>query len=135
MYSTVLLTKKEDCTSLLEIAKEEKANLEFRKVSLQHRRDVSSGTSITLENDLANVIAQIAQAQSNINSLPDGDTKDKEIVKFKGLDYKLSVLMAKKKRGGIVAVLETEYDIARAEKDITETEDFIAALTERIGTL
>ena len=135
MYSILLLTKKDDCNTMLDIANEEKATLEFRKVSLERHKATSSGSSIDLEAELAGIIAQMAASQTIINTIPDGDTKTKEITKLKGLDYRKDVLTQRKARHGILAVLETEYDIARVEKDIVETDVFIAAITERLNAL
>ena len=134
-YTTTLLTKREDCNVLLDIANEEKASLEFRKVSLERHKEISSGSSMSLEAELASTIAQMAACQTIINSLPDGDTKSKEITKLKGLDYRKDILTQRKNRYGIVAVLETEYDISRVINDIAETDGFIAAVTERLNAL
>ena len=135
MYNITLLTKKEDCDSLLDIANEEKASLAFRKISLERHKEVSTGSSEDLEAELASIIAQMAASQTIINTLPDGDTKTKEITRLKGLDYRKDILTGRKNRHGVVAVLETEYEISRVEKDLIETDVFIAAVTERKNAL
>ena len=129
-YSTLLLKTKDDCNAVLAIANEDKAALEFRKVSLERHKVTSSGSSITIETDLQTIQAQITVSESIIASIPDGDTKDKEITKLKGLDYRKSVLTQRKKSHGVIAVLQTEYDIDTVEKDIATVDSFIEVLNK-----
>lgn len=134
-YSILLLKTKDDCNALLSIANEDKAALEFRKVSLERHRVTSSGSSISIETDLQTIQAQIALSESIIAGIPDGDTKDKEITKLKGLDYRRSVLTQRKKSHGIIAVLQTEYDIESVVKDIATADSFIEAINNRLNGL
>ena len=135
LYNLTLVTKKDDCDALLAIAAEDKASLEFRKTSLERHRVTSSGSTVDLDVELQTVEAAISVSESIIAGIPDGDTKNKEIIKLKGLDYRKAVLTQRKSKHGVVALMETDYDIGCCEKEIEETDAFIAAINERKNAL
>ena len=133
--STQLITTKEDCNALLANAMKEKADLEYRKLTLERHKMVSSSSSVTIAVDLQTIIAQISVSQTILAALPDGKEKDKENEKLLGLQYRYAVLSNRKKSRGIVAVLETEYDIGCIDKQLAENTAFVEAVTVRMNDL
>ena len=132
-FSTLLLKTKDDCNALLATANEDKATLQFRKVTLERHRVTSSGSSISIETDLQMIQAQINVSESIIASIPDGEVKNKEITKLMGLNYRKAVLTDRKNSHGVIAVLQTEHDIDCVDKDIAATDSFIEAIQNRLN--
>ena len=122
-YSFTLLKSKFDCETLINIAKQEKEDLEFRKLSLERKRKTSTSTSIEVETELQSVNAEIAALESVITGLPDGSTKDDIILKKKKLEFKVLLLTERKNNYGIVSLIDKEFDIGRIEKEIEATDN------------
>jgi len=134
-YSILLLKSKDDCNALLATANEDKATLEFRKITLERHRVTSSGSSVSIETELQTLQAQINVSESIIANIPDGDVKSKEQTKLLGLNYRKAVLTERKNSHGVIAVLQTEYDIDCVVKDIAATDLFIETVTARMNEL
>ena len=134
-YSILLLKSKDDCNALLAAANEDKATLEFRKLTLERHRVTSSGSSISIETDLQTIQAQITTSEAIIAGLPDGEAKTKENTKLLGLKYRNAVLTDRKNSHGVMAVLQTEYDIDCVDKQIATTDSFIDIVNNRMNEL
>lgn len=134
-YSTSLLKTKDDCNMLLATANEEKATLAFRKLTLERHKVTSSGSSLSIETDLQTLQAQIIVSESIIASIADGEVKNKEAIKLMGLNYRKAILTERKNSHGVVAVLQTEYDIDCVEKDMAATDSFIETVNTRLNEL
>lgn len=134
-FSTQILTTAFDCNALIEIAKKEKADLDFQKISLERHKDVSSGNASAVETALAIVTSQITSEEATIASLPEGDTKEKEVLKLMSMNLRKARLMHRKSNQGVTDVLETEYEIDRVEKEIASTDLFIEAVNTRLNEL
>ena len=107
VYNFTLLKTKEDCNALLAVATEQKASLEFRKMSLVRHRATSSGSAQEIDTDLLALSGQISISQTIISNIPDGEVKNKEMVKLLGLQYRKAVLEQRKNSHGAIAVMET----------------------------
>ena len=133
--STQMLVTKEDCNTLLAIANDEKETLAFRKVSLERHRVTSSGSSISIETDLQMIQAQINVSESIIANIPDGELKNKEKTRLLGYIHRKAVLTDRKNSHGVIAVLQTEYEIDCVEKQIASTDSFIETVKNRLNEL
>ena len=120
---------------MLAAANEEKATLEFRKLSLERHRVTSSGSSLSIETDLQTIQAQINTSEAIIAGIPDGEAKTKEKTKLLGLNYRKAVLTDRKNSHGVTAVLQTEYDIDCVDKEIATTDTFIDIVNTRLNEL
>ncbi len=134
-YNFTLLTSKEDCNALLAVATEQKASFEFRKLSMERHRATSSGSAQEIDNDIQTVNGLISISESIISNIPDGQVKNKEMVKLLGLQYRKAVIEQRKLSHGVVAVLETEFDMGCVENNIAETDNFINGLKDRLNAL
>lgn len=52
-----------------------------------------------------------------------------------GLNYRKAILTERKNSHGVVAVLQTEYDIDCVEKDMAATDSFIETVNTRLNEL
>ncbi len=134
-YSFTLIKSKADCQSLINIATQGKEDLEFRKLSLERQRRNATMTSIEVETELQSVNAEIAALESVIAGLPEGATKEETIFKKKKLEYKSLLLTERKNNYGVVSLIDKEFDIGCIEKQIEESDVFIAAVTEHMNSL
>jgi hypothetical protein len=134
-YSVSLITNRPDCEALINIAMEEKGNLDYRKLGLTRQRQNVTQTSVEIEAELASVTVEIEALQAVIEGLPDGPTKDETVRKLKKSEYRKFLLEERKGNYGVLALIEKEYDIACIEKDIVETDVFIAALNDKLAVL
>lgn len=134
-YSFTLIKSKADCEALIKIANQGKKDLAFRKLSLERQIENGTTTSIEVETELQTVNAEIAAYESVIASLPDGATKDETIFKKKKLEYKLLILTERKNNYGVVSLVDKEFDIGCIEKQLEESDSFIAAVTDHMNSL
>lgn len=134
-YSFTLLSTKEDCDTAIAIAKKNKNELEYRKITLEHKKQNSVESAVEIETSLQAVNAEIAALESVIAGLPEGETKKDNISKKTKLEYKKFTLSERKESYGVLALLDTEVDIGCVEKDIAEFDTFITGVNERKNTL
>jgi hypothetical protein len=74
-------------------------------------------------------------AYCNPTGLPDGELKTEQIKKKKKAELQQFLLTDKQHDYGVVALLAKELDLARLEKDIEATANFIAAIVVHKATL
>lgn len=135
MYSVTNLTTIADCDVLLNMAKKEKADLAFKKLSEERLVTNYSTTSVEIDAVLQGVIAEIAAVDSILAVLPNGPTKDSEEKRKVRLEYKKFLLENRKESYGAVALLEKELDLERVNKQLDEVNLFIDAVTAHKATL
>ncbi len=133
-YTVSLLTTAADCQALINLANQEKEILDHRRVGMEIQRKSSATNSVSIEAELAAVTAEIDAYNSVIASLPDGPVKEENRRKLIKSEYKKFLLEQRRENYGVLAVLEKEYDIACLEKDLEETDAFIAALQAQMNT-
>ena len=134
-YSLSNITQVADCNVLLARAEKEKADLVYKKLTVERVTQRYAETSIEVEAELQGVIVEISAVETIINVLPDGPTKDAEMDRKVKLEYKKFLLENRKKSFGAVALLERELDLARVEKELEEVVAFIALVTNHATTL
>lgn len=134
-YSVQNLTQVADCDVLLSLAQKEKADLTFRKLSVERLTDRYAETSVEVATQLQGVIAELAAVDSYIAILPDGPIKDEAVDKKTRLEYKKFLLEGRVESYGVVALLEKQMDLGRVEQEIAEVDAFVAAVEARKAAL
>jgi len=134
-YSVQNLTQVADCDVLLSWAQKEKADLTFRKLSVERLTDRYAETSVEVATQLQGVIAELAAVDSYIAILPDGPIKDEAVDKKTRLEYKKFLLEGRVESYGVVALLEKQMDLGRVEQEIAEVDAFVAAVEARKAAL
>ncbi len=134
-YSFTLLNSKEDCDAMIAIANKNKAELEYKKITLQHKKNISTGNAVEIETELQSVNTEIAALETVIAGLPEGDTKKDQVSRKTRLEFKKFTLTERKESYGVLSLLDTEVDIGCIDKDIEETDTFIAGVNDRKSTL
>lgn len=134
-YTVENLTQVADCDVLLSWAQKEKADLTFRKLSVERLTDRYAETSVEVATQLQGVIAELAAVDSYIAILPDGPIKDEALDKKTRLEYKKFLLEGRVESYGVVALLEKQMDLGRVEQEIAEVDAFVAAVEARKAAL
>lgn len=134
-YSFTLLTSKEDCDAMIAIANKSKSALEYKKVTLLHKKEVSTGNAVGIETGLQSVNAELAILEAVIPTLPEGDYKKSQVSRQTTLVFKKFTLNQRKESNGVISLLDTEVDIGCIDKDIEETNSFIAGINDRKAAL
>ena len=134
-YTVQNLTQVADCDVLLSWDQKEKADLTFRKLSVERLTDRYAETSVEVATQLQGVIAELAAVDSYIAILPDGPIKDEAVDKKTRLEYKKFLLEGRVESYGVVALLEKQMDLGRVEQEIAEVDAFVAAVEARKAAL
>lgn len=135
MYSLSTIKTIADCDILLNIAKREKSDLEYRKITLDRRQTDSSENSVDLESEFQLTTAEITALKLIIPNLPEGATKKYNASKLVKLEHKLFLLTERKGTQGALAVVDAQFDIARIEGELAATEDYLQVLEARKAEL
>lgn len=130
-YSVEQLTTVADCDAVLNIATEEQKNLEWKKLSLERQKEQYAKNAVGIAAELVGKQAEKAALDTVIDNLPDGPTKNENIVKRTKVEYSIFLLENRKTNYGDVALLEREYDMERVAKELEETAVFITEVEAR----
>jgi hypothetical protein len=130
-YSVNLLTTVADCDSVILVAQKEKADLSFKKTSVERQKDTYANNSISIDADIAATDAEIAALTPVVASLPAGPARDDNETRLKKLELKKFLLAQKDKNYGSVALLMRENDLERIVKEVDAVDAFIAAVNTR----
>jgi len=130
-----MLTTRPDCQALINIANSEKGDLVYRRSGLMRQNESATTTSLEIETGLAAVNAELSALASILATLPPGVTLEENIVKQKKAEYKKFLLEQRRVNYGPIALVEREYDIARLDEGIIESDAFIASITTRMDEL
>lgn len=134
-YSISNLTLVADCNSLLAWAAREKADLNYKKITIERVSQKYAETSVGLDAEIQGVIAEIAANDTIIAALPEGPTKEEALDKKVRLEYKKFVLENRKENYGTVALLQKESELGRIDQEIAEVDAFVAAVEARVLSL
>jgi hypothetical protein len=134
-YSVSIITEPADCNVLLASAAKEKADLIYKKLTVERVTQRYAETAIEVDAELQGVIVEIEAVTTIISVLPEGSTKEGEQDRKVKLEYKKFLLENRKESYGAVAFLERELDLARVEKELEEVEAFIVLITNHAATL
>lgn len=134
-YSVNALTTAADCDLLLSLAAKEKDDLSFRKVSLERQQASFAENAVEIDTELQAATAELTALDTIIAALPAGELKDDNITRQKKLQLKVFLLNDRKGSYGSVALLEKQFDVAKATKSLEEADAYIAALQARKAQL
>lgn len=134
-YSFTLLSSVADCDTMIAMAKKSKNGLQYRKLTLEHKKEAATENAVEIETELQSVNAEIAALETVIAGLPEGDTKKDAVSKKTKLEYKRFILSERKESYGVISLLDTEIDIGCIDKDIAEIDDFIRGVGDRKESL
>jgi hypothetical protein len=130
-YSVTQLTSVSDCDAVLSIAIKEKQDLEWKKLSLERQKAQYSDQSVSITAELAGKQAEVEVLDSIIAGLPEGNLKIENQNKKTRAEYSIFLLENRRNNYGNVALLEKELDLERVERELEETEAFIAEVEAR----
>lgn len=134
-YSISSLTVVADCNSLLAWAAREKADLNYKKITIERVSQKYAETSVGLDAEIQGVIAEIAATETIIAALPDGPSKEAALDKKVTLEYRKFVLENRKENYGTVALLQKESELGRIDQELAEVDAFVAAVEARVLAL
>lgn len=134
-YSILNLTLVADCNALLAWLVREKADLNYKKITIERLTQKYAETSVGLDAEIQGVIAEIAATETIIAALPEGPSKESQLDKLTRLEYKKFVLENRKESYGSVALLQKESELGRIDQQIVEIDAFVAAVEARVLAL
>lgn len=134
-YSISSLTQVADCNSLLAWAAREKADLNYKKITIERVSQKYAETSVGLDAEIQAVIAEIAATETIIAALPEGPTKEAQLDKKVTLEYRKFVLENRKENYGTVALLQKESELGRIDQEIVEVDTFTATIQAHLLTI
>ncbi len=134
-YSVATLQTVADCDVLLAMAAKDKSDLEFRQLQLQRQQASYAENALETEDELQAVDTELDAINTIVSTLPDGSTKDDNIIKQKKLELKKFLLTERKNNYGSIALLDKELDVAQIALQIGEIDAYTAAITAHKATL
>lgn len=130
-YSISSLMQVADCDSLVAWAVREKADLNYKKITIERVSQKYSENSIGLDAEIQGVIAELAATETIIAALPDGPSREKAMDKKVTLEFRRFVLENRRENFGVVALLQKESELGRIDQQIEEVDAFLAAVEAR----
>ena len=134
-YSIASLTQVADCNALVAWAVREKADLNYKKITIERLTQKYAETSVGLDAELQGVIAEIAATETIIAALPDGPSRETAMDNLTRLEFRKFVLENRKENYGTVALLQKESELGRIDQQIAEVDAFVAAVEARSVSL
>ena len=134
-YAITNLTAVVDCDFLINMAKQERSDLDLRKINHEHAADKFSGTAAEIEAIYQGVLSDLAFTEQYIQTLPEGVAKTEALRRKKRLDIRKLTLETRRDTYGTVAYLEKQMDLARVQQEIAEVDAFISAVEVRKAAL
>jgi hypothetical protein len=134
-YSLNELVSRAECDQLLDMAEDEKRTLLFRKNNLNYRVGTGADTAEETERDLLLVRAQLESMNIILNALPEGPEKKTQEAKKKRLEAREISLSSRNETYSAVARLDKEFDLERINRELEETDKFIAEVSARKAQL
>ncbi len=135
IYTVDQITKIADCDAVLEMANMKRRILNIKKEQEELDYDNASVDSVDVEIALDSIVAEISAREIVYAGLPEGPGKVAAGNVLYKLGYKKLVLEERKKKSGIVAVLDREYTRAVIDLEVTENQAYIDAVTARKNEL
>jgi len=117
------------------MASTEQANLEFRKSNIEHRAASYASNAVEIDADILATQAELDAVNTTISVLSDGDAKTDYIIKQKRLEAQMLSLTKRKKNVSNVAVLDSELEVVKLDKEIDAVKSFITEVQTRKSQL
>jgi hypothetical protein len=130
-YSISSLMQVADCDSLVAWAAREKADLNYKKITIERVTQKYAETSVGLDAEIQGVIAEIAAKETIIAVLPPGPSRETAMDDLTRLEFRKFVLENRKENYGTVALLQKESELGRVNQQIDEVDTFVAAVEAR----
>jgi len=130
-YSVNQLITTTDCDTAIAMAASEKRELVFKRTNLEHEGSQFATNTVEVSTELANTNTELAAQQTIFATLPAGKSKDNAELRIKRLEARKKMLEMREDNYGAIALLEKENELARVTLEITEMDNFIAALQAR----
>lgn len=130
-YSISSLMQVADCDSLVAWAAREKADLNYKKITIERVAQKYAETSVGLDAEIQGVIAEIAAKETIIAVLPEGPSRETAMDDLTRLEFRKFVLENRKENYGTVALLQKESELGRVNQQIDEVDTFVAAVEAR----
>lgn len=130
-YSVTLLNTAAECDALIESLNADKEALAFRKISMDRQRKAYQSSSISIGAELQAVAAEIAALTSIIGGLADGPLKDENVKRLRKAELKKFLLEDRQKGFGVMALIDREVEVTRADLQIAEIDTAISAVETR----
>lgn len=134
-YSTAKLKTVAECTQAINIANDRKSNLQFEQTSLSRSLTDKEKNTDLANSNLISITAQITGTEAAIAALPDGDAKEALVNKLRRLNDRKENLQERLKRGGAIALLDTELETNLISLQLTEIDNYIAEVETRKAAL
>jgi hypothetical protein len=134
-YSTNKLATVAECDKVLDLAKREKAVLDYKLTGLAIDTDENQRSNAQLTADLLSVNAQVTAFKAAFDSLPEGAEKTEMGSKLRKLNDRKENLEERAAKVGTTGLLLTEMERGMLEKQAEELGVFIAAVTARKAAL
>ena len=134
-YSTNKLATVAECDKVLDLAKREKAVLDYKLTGLAIDTDENQRSNAQLTADLLSVNAQVTAFKAAFDCLPEGAEKTEMGSKLRKLNDRKENLEERAAKVGTTGLLLTEMERGMLEKQAEELGVFIAAVTARKAAL
>ena len=130
-YSKEMLTSATDCDLVLVMAADEKADLEFKKVTADRHTTIYTANAAEIDADLQTVNAEITVLETIIPNLPEGPAKAENSDKLVKANYKKFTLENRKESAGVIALLQSQLESERYALELAEVDAFIEEINTR----
>ncbi|HSC54079.1 MAG TPA: hypothetical protein VLC98_10675 [Phnomibacter sp.] len=134
-YSVSRLTTVSECDAAIMQANDLKGDLEFENTLLTRERVGRERTAIQIDTNLVSVTAQLAAFQAAREVMQPGIDRDNMDSTIRRLNDRKENLEERKAKTGNLALLDNELEQSRNSLQITEIDDFIAAVEVHKATL
>jgi peptidoglycan hydrolase CwlO-like protein len=128
-YTLTLLTTAAECDAVLKYAKNDKKDLQYKKLQLTRSLEDFNENSTELNDQLAALTAEVTTLTTVIAGLADGPYKTEQNKKLKKAEYSLFLATSRKNKNGSPAQLERELELEQADQQIAAVETFISQVT------
>ena len=134
-YSVALIATQAEGKELLSDANDVKRDLQIKKLTLERSQDKYAESSVETITEITATQAELASVNMIVAGLPEGNSKEKQVIIQTELTLKLLRLKREVKNYGTVAMIKRERELVRVLADATEQDIFIAAIEEQLKSL
>lgn len=128
-FSVSLLTKKSDCTELINRLLTKKSKLTLVKQNMEWAKGQSALVAAEVEADTAEVTSELENLATRIPTMPEGKKKQQLIAKQRALESRQISLAIRRGDHGVVAQLEQELEYSNALNELETTDELIDLVT------
>jgi len=134
-YTTNTLQSVAECDELLALVSREKRGMEIRRNSLSFRNETLEESSEDFLADIAQANSELEYLNDTIPNMPEGNKKEEMITDQLLLTAKLRKYNARRENFGPIGLLQRQLDVEMLNNNVAEIDEFIAAINTRKNTL